>query len=185
MKKNILRAVFIIFAVILLLYLAAPAPSSIQDFPALPNSIKSKLEGDTIQVPNVAGYFSNNFRDFAAKYYKNIYDQKTGLPFPSIRLNHPPEFAYTAIKDQTQSTYLEEYVYPLRGSLFINGLEPFYEDGTKRYLGAIPFELPEGNFQTKVTLKYYPSSLVSRLVLWIGILTSILALLKVGKTVLK
>lgn len=179
------RAVFIIFAFLLLLYIVAPGPGSINDFPALPNSVKSTLEGDTIQVPNVAGYFSNNFRDFTTQYYKTIYDQKTGLPFPSIRLNHPPEFAYSAIKDQTHSTYLEEFVYPLRNSLFVNGLEPFFEDGSKRYLGAIPFELEEGNFQTKVTLRYYPSSLLARIILWVGIITSILVLLKVGRLVLK
>lgn len=171
------KIIFILFSFILLVYLCLPGPASINDFPPLPNSVKSKLAGDTVQVPNVAGYFSNNYRNFATTYYKNAYKNKTVFPFPPFRLNHPPEFAYTAIKDQTHSTYLEEYYYPLRGSLFINGLEPFNEDGTAKYNGSTQFKLDDGQlFDTKVTIRFYPSSLWERLVVWLGIDLSIIFL---------
>ena len=39
------------------------------------------------------------------------------------RLNYPPEDAQTLIRDQTQATFLEEIVHPMRESLFIAGNE--------------------------------------------------------------
>ena len=88
-----------------------------------------------------------------------------------MRLNYPPESAFTYIKDQTHATYLEEYVYPLRDSLFVAGLEPF-EDGKPRYQAASLFGWKGVDYQTKVTLRYYPSTLVARLMVWAGIVVS-------------
>ena len=178
------RIIFIIFALFLLVYMILPGPSSINNFPALPNSVKSTLEGDTIQVPNVAGYFSNNYRDFVTNYYKQSYKNLTWLPFPPVILNYPPEFAYTAIKDQTQSTYLEEYVYPLRDSVFVNGFEPYDQDGNPRYEGAIKFDIGPILYDTKATLRYYPSPIYIRILIWIGILISIFSLWTVGKRII-
>lgn len=159
-------------------------PTKISDFRPLPNSIKSQLSGDTWQVPNVVGYFSNNERDFAINYYKDQYDKLTNLPFRSLRLNYPPEFAYTAIKDQTESTYLEEFVYPLRDSFFVNGFEPFYHDGRPKFRGATKFEAEGLSLNTKVTLRFYPSPLWVKIVTWLGITLSTLLLFKMSKRVL-
>lgn len=179
-----MRILFIIFSILLLVYLLIPGPSSITDFPPLPNSAKSSLEGDTIQVPNVAGYFSDNNRDLATHFYRNEYQKRTWFPFLPLRLNHPPEYAYTAIKVETHSTYLEEFYYPLRDSLFVNGMEPLFPDGTPKYTGAIKFDNEGRISDTKVTLRYYPSSILTRIVVWLGICLSIILLWKVGRRII-
>jgi hypothetical protein len=183
MIKKITFVIYLLISLTLLVYLILPGPTAITDFSALPGSIKSSLEGDTIQVPNVAAYFSDNFRHIAVNYYKNEYKSKTLFPFPPLRLNHPPEDAYTAIKDQTESTYLEEYTYPLRDSLYINGLEPLNEDGTPRYNGASKIKIDGGEYSTKVIIRYYPSKLLSRVILWIGINFAIVAVYMMGRKI--
>lgn len=162
-----------------------PGPTKISDFKALPDSAKSTLEGDTIQIPNVSAYFSNNFRDFVTDFYLNNYWKNTFLPFPPIRINHPPEFSWNVIKKHTDSTYLEEFVYPLRGSLYVNGFEPFYEDGTEKYWGATKFQEESNIWLTKTTLRYYPSNFFVRLLVWFGITVSVLMLYRLGKRILK
>lgn len=170
---------------LLLIYLVLPGPQTINDFPSLPNSAKSTLSGDTWQVPNVVGYFSNNYRDFATSFYRESFWKKTWFPFPPIRINYPPEYAYTAIKDQTQSTYLEEYVYPLKSSLYVNGFEPFTKDGQPRFWGAIKFNDGSDSYYTKVTLRYYYSSLWVRFVTWFGITLGILLIWKMGRRIVR
>lgn len=161
-----------------------PGPSSILDFPAVPGSIKSTLEGDTIQVPNVAGYFSNLYRQEVNNLYLRSYQKQTWFPFPPLRLNYPPENAFRYIKDQTESTYLEEFTYPLRDSLFVNGIEPFEIDGTKRYPGAIKFEFGGEKMETKTTLRYYPSAILARMIVWAGITASIYLLFVMGRRII-
>lgn len=172
------------FSATLLIYLFLPGPTSINDFPALPDSYKSTDAGDTWQIPNTVGYFSNNYRDFVIPFYMKEYSNMSWFPISPVRLNYPPEFAFTAIKVETASTYLEELVYPLKGSLFINGLEPFEQDRiTPRYDGAHKFELPGGQRDTKVTMRFYPSPLYVRFIIWIGINISCITLWKLGKKV--
>ncbi len=162
--------------------MVAPGPSSINDFKALPNAEKSTLSGDTVEVPNIVGFFSNNYRDFVVDFYVENYQQEALFPFSPIRLNYPPEFAFTAIKDQTHSTFLEEVTYPLRDSLFINGLEPFYEDGKPKYEGASRFM--EDRYGTKTTLRFYPTPFWVRIATWVGITLSLFFLLKLGRKIL-
>ena len=89
-----------------------PEPNRISDFKPLPNSAKSTLEGDTIQIPNVSAYFSNQFRQFVVPFYLKDYQQNSHFPFPPLKLNHPPEDSWVVIKKPTDTTYLEELVYP-------------------------------------------------------------------------
>lgn len=178
------RIIFSTFSVILFIYLILPGPDNITDFPPLPDSFKSKLSGDTVQIPNVSAYFSDNYRDFVIPFYTDSFASKTVFPFSPLVLNYPPEFAFTAIKDQTHSTYLQEIVYPLRDSIFINGWEPLERDGTKRYWGADKFGVEGKEYFTKVTLRYYPSSLLVRVLVWLGIISSVYFLAKVGRGIL-
>lgn len=164
-----LKIVYIVSSLVFLVYLSWPQPDSIGNFKDLPGSTRSTLEGDTVQVPNVKAFFSNNFRQYATNFYMKDFQDLFSLPFTPIRLNYPPEFAFTAIKDQTQSTYLEEFVYPLKGSLYVNGLEPLTENGKPKYQGAIKFEIGKDRYFTKVTLRYYPSPLWARVGVWLGI----------------
>lgn len=179
-----MKKIFIIFSVLLLVYLVLPGPSSVTNFPALPDSTKSTLSGDTWQVPNVSAYFSNNDREFATAYYKDIYKKQTMSFLPPIRLNYPPEFAYTTIKDQTESTYLEEFIYPLRNSIYINGMEPFEVDGQPKYFGATKFHTAAGFFETKVTLRFYPSPIWARIITWVGINLSVILIWKLGRKII-
>lgn len=177
---------FWVFSILLLIYLILPGPGDINNFAALSNSYKSWLSGDTVQIPNVVAYFSNNFRKYVTNFYYWEYRKNTYFPLPPIRLNYPPEYAFNAIKTNTDSTYLEEFVYPLRDSLFVNGFEPFLENGKPRYSGAVKFFLPNKEWvATKVTLRYYPSTILSRIILWIGINLAVLFIINLTKEVLK
>lgn len=161
-----------------------PGPGKISDFKPLPSSDKSKLAGDTVQIPNVAGYFSNNFREFVAPFYSKVYQDLTRSPMPPLRLNYPPEFSWTAIKKHTDSTYLEELVYPLRDSLYVNGYEPFYSDGSPKFWGSTKFEVENRAWFTKTTIRFYPSTFVVRFFVWLGISFSVLMLYKLGKKII-
>lgn len=179
-----MRKIFIIFSVLLLIYMVWPGPSKISDFKPLPSSDKSTLEGDTIQIPNVSAYFSDNYRKFVVDYYQNNYQQDSFFPFPPLRLNHPPEYSWNAIKRHTDSTYLEELVYPLRDSLYVNGFEPFYEDGTPKFWGSTKLNEGKDLWYTKTTLRFYPSKTLIRILVWLGITSSIYLLFKMGKGIL-
>lgn len=182
--KFLSKFIFGLLSLLLLLYMIVPGATSISDFGALPDSSKSTLSGDTVQVPNLTAYYSNHFREFVTSYYFNSFSETLRLPFSPIKLNYPPEFAYTAIKDQTQSTYLEEYLYPLRDSLFVNGMEPFLEDGTQRFWGADKFDSEGEEYLTKTTIRYYPSGLGIRFVVWFGIVVSSYLIITLGRKVL-
>lgn len=172
---KVLKAIYFIFVSALFLYMIWPfSPRGISDFSPLPQSAKSTLSGDTTEVANVSAYFSNHYRKFVTDYYRFIYQSQTKLFLAPIRLNYPPEEAYQYIKDQTHSTYLEEYVYPLRDSLFINGLEPFDEiSKNERYSGATRFMENGQLWETKTTLRFYPSTLVIKFLVWIFIAVSL------------
>ena len=183
---RIFKAISVLISLLLLFYLIWPyQPGNIEDFSSLPASYRSKLSGDTVQVPNLKAYFSNSYRDFVIPYYLGEYMRFSRFPFKPLKLNHPPEYAFQAIKDQTQSTYLEELTYPLRSSLFINGLEPFDQNTKKpRYPAAGYFEEEGVNYETKVTIRYYPSGVGVRFIVWLGINISAVALYKLGRRIL-
>lgn len=168
-----IKKIFLFFSILLFIYMMWPGPSAIANFSALPNSEESTLSGDTWQIPNVVGYFSNNYRNFSIPFYSVNYQKLSHSVFPPIRINHPPEFAFTAIKKHTESTYLEELVYPLRSSLYVNGFEPFYQDGDPKFWGATKFVPTKIPWETKVTLRFYPSPVWVRLLVWLGIVLSV------------
>lgn len=178
------RVVFFILSFLLLVYLILPGPSSIDSFSGLPGSLKSIEPGDTVQVPQVAAYYSTLYRLDVMSFYLSQFKDLIAVPLPPLRLNFPPEYAYTAIKDQTRSTYLEEIVYPLRDSLFINGFEPFYQNGQPKYPGATDIVVDDVFFHSKATLRYYGSPVWIRIVVWVGINFSFVLLWKVSRKIL-
>lgn len=161
-----------------------PGPSRIDQFSPLSDSVKSTLSGDTVQIPNVSAYFSDNFREFVVPFYLKSYWRFTRLPFPPLRLNHPPEYSWLVIKKHTDSTYLEELVYPLRSSLYVNGLEPFTSSGEPRWWGSTKFEVEGKSLYTKTTLRFYPSPFWARFLVWVGITLSILLLYKMSRKII-
>lgn len=180
MKKK----VFIIFSGLLLIYMLWPGPGKISDFTPLLSSDKSDLPGDTVQVPNVAGYFSDNYREFVMQFFLTDYQKKSRFPFPPIRLNRPPEYSWKVIKKHTDNTYLEELVYPLRDSLYIAGLEPFYSDGQPKFWGSSKLDFLGHTWYTKTTLRFFPSRTTVRILVWVGIITSLYLLFRLGRKIL-
>ena len=174
-----LRIIYIAFSILLLIYLLLPAPTKVDEFSALPDSLKSDEPGDTIQQPNIAAYFSNFYREDVIPIYIADFKDKFkffGIRVPFVRLNHPPEYASVVVRPVVQSYYLEEFVHPLRESLFVSGWEPYDGFGKPRFKYSHPINVEGRHLETKVTLRYYPSSVWVRLITWVGIVLSIPAL---------
>ncbi len=146
-------------------------PQSINDFADLPNSSKSTEEGDTVQVPNVAAYYSDQRRVAVTQFYKQQFETLSifGIKIPALRINRRVEEADQIIRDQIVSTYFEEYYYPLRSSFYVNGLEPVRDDGTLFFPAPVQLFHQGRDYTTKTTVRYYPSGLLVRLIVYIGI----------------
>ncbi len=171
MIKRITVGFFLIIFLLGLVYVAWPMPQSINDFADLPNSSKSTEEGDTVQVPNVAAYFSDQRRIVVTRFYKQQFENLNifGIKIPALTINRRVEEADQIIRDQIVSTYFEEYYYPLRSSFYVNGLEPVRDDGTLFFPAPVQLFHQGRDYTTKTTVRYYPSSLLVRLVVYIGI----------------
>ncbi len=162
MKKIIL----VILNAIFLIYLLAPTPTLTD----LPNTVRSNLPGDTVQLKNVSGYFGNLSRTEVINFYKANYNG----PF-RIQINHPPEKAKEIIVDTIQSYYLEEFVLPFKESIFINGYEwqnDVFTKPEKRIANKMIYDGIE--YQTKVTIKKIPTSIAQRLLALMVVEISIL-----------
>ncbi len=184
MTKVFTKIIFVVLSVFLLVYMLLPGPTSINNFSLLPNSFRSQDPGDTYQIEDVFAFYSNNYRDFVTKFYRKDYQEKTKFSFLPIRLNYPPEMAFTYIKDQTVSTYLEEYVYPLRDSVFVNGFEPVLANGKSRFPGGAQYGVNNNHYNTKVVVRFYPSAIWVRVLVWLGINIAVIGLLKMYRRVL-
>lgn len=185
MNKKLRKGLLALF-ILGLVYILLPGPSSIDDFLPLPNSTKSDLDGDTWQNPNIAAYFSDFRRDFITKFYNDNFSSKYlfGGIIPPVSLNHPPEAANQYIRDQQESYFLEEYTYPLRESIFVNGYDPLGVNTMNGRAEEVDFvgnhywfkEIP---YNTKTTLRYYSSPVVVRVFVYLGIWLSAIALCKI------
>ena len=114
MVKKIFISILVIFNLFAVIYLISSTPT----LPDLPNSVKSDLPGDTVQISNVSAYFTNMTRTEVINFYKAYY---SGLF--RINLNHPPERSKQIFVNTMQSYYLEEFVLPFKESLYVNGFE--------------------------------------------------------------
>lgn len=179
MKKITLIIVFLLG----LAYLFWPGPSDISDFPPLPNSLKSDEPGDTTQVKNITAYFSQHDRAAITNFYKNWFQTSSFGFLPPISLNHPPEESHQFVRDQQTSTFLEEYVYPLRGSIFVNGYEPVIENSIhnrpSNFFGNM-IHINGNYYVSKTTLRFYPVPILFRLIVYAGIWISILGIYKLS-----
>lgn len=182
------RLIIAIFFFLGLIYLFWPGPDTISDFPPIPDSLKSDEPGDTIQNPNIAAYFSQYDRAAITSFYRSWFQNANFIFIPPVKLNHPPEEAHQFVRDQQTSTFLEEYVFPLRGSIFVNGYEPKIENeihnresnffgNTLQVKGSGPY------YASKTTLRYHPVPLKWRFIIYIGIWLSILGIYKLIKKI--
>lgn len=180
------RMVILIIFFLGLVYLLWPSPSSVEDFPAIPDSLRSDEPGDTVQVPNITAYFSQYDRNRITNFYKDYFTKANFFIIPPISLNHPPEEAYQYVRDQQISTFLEEYVFPLRGSIFVNGYEPVVENQIRNmpsnFFGNM-IHIKGNYYASKTTLRYHPVPVLWRVVVYIGIWVSVLGIYKLGKKI--
>ena len=151
---KIVKIISLVLLILFLFYLVLPSP----DFPGkLPNSVQS-FEPADIETPLRRSYYTDYSRQEVMNYYFQEFNNSKilNLPFPTYKLNYPPEEAQTIIRDQARSTYLEEIVHPFRESIFVNGFEP------KQAKDSIQID---GKFwNQKVTVRYYPSGVFLRLI---------------------
>lgn len=167
-----IKILFFIISFFLLIYLLLPGPNSVNQFPPLPNSVKSTEPGDSDQNPNTAAYFSDLYRQNVIPFYKEAFSKNFvyfNIKMPYLRLNHPPQYASEVIRPYQQSYYLEEFVHPLRESLYVNGWEPYDEAGKARFKYSHGIVIDQVAFKTKTTIKYYDSPIWVRVLVWMGI----------------
>lgn len=185
MGKIIQILITLIFFILGLGYVLAPAPDNIEDIPGLPNSFKSDEPGDTYQNPNIAAYYSDHWREYVTRYYKSEFEKLNnfGIKLPAIGLNHPPEEAFQFVKDQAKTTFLEQYIFPLRGSLFVNGYEPISRNGKRFNAESVPIEVNNIIYNSKTTLRFYPVPLHIRIIFYFLIWIVITAIYLLSKRI--
>lgn len=142
MIKKTALALFLVSSIY---YLLLPTPGFP---PPPPGSYISQEPADTESVYRKA-FYTNFSRDQLIDYYTGLFDQ------PFIRLNHPPEFSFEYIRDQTKSSWLEELVHIGKDSLYINGFYPTKPTEQINLNGV--------HYEAKITLRYIPSSPIPRL----------------------
>lgn len=150
--KNVFNIFFGIVAFFFIFYLYQP----LNNFPkSLPNAVQSEEEGDNEDI-NRRAYFTDFTREEVIEFYKKDFSVSF-FNFEPLRLNYPPEDSQTLIRDQTRSTFLEELVYPMRESIFINGFEPKDPKDEIWYKGI--------HYRQKIIIRYVPSLFIPRLVI--------------------
>ncbi len=143
----------LIFNIIAIFYLAYPLPV-VED---LYNSVRSKEPGDTTQLTNVSGFYTNMTRTEVMNFYKARFTS----PF-LIRINHPPEKSREIYKDTMQSYYLEEFIIPFKQSLYVNGFEwenDVFTKPEKRIANKLLYENKE--YKAKITTRTFTAPLAS------------------------
>lgn len=146
-------------------YLALPTPP----LPDLRDSGRSDEAGDTWQNPDQKGFYSNlNRQEVISDIQSKTKISLLGYTIPSYRLNYPPEEAGKLVRDQLRSNYLEEIVYPMRNSTYVNGWEPKKaprnansspDRFSELFLHGVPYD-------DKITLRPVDSALWARLFIW-------------------
>ena len=168
MFKKILTSFFIFFCLAGIFYLALPNYGF--PFPP-PDAIQSQEPAD-LETPVRRAYFTNFSREEVLVWYGkqlnsfSIFDIK--ILIPAILLNYPPEYAQTIIRDQTSSSFLQEYAHPLRESIYINGFAPRIENN-------IPaFTIDNETRELKIIVKYVSSSIILRELIFVASIIMIL-----------
>lgn len=183
---KIILSILFIFG---LIYVLVPEPGSISDYPPMPNSLKSDEPGDTYQVRNIAAYFSDFDRVFITDFYRNSYRGAFlfGVLFPPVTINHPPQYALSSIRDQLFSvTFVEEFVYPLRGSVIVAGYEPAVDNDRLKASSDYYSDRIHINgvyYVSKTTLRAFPTSWYVRLLVYLGIWVVLFGISKILRKV--
>lgn len=174
-----------------LIYIIIPEPAGINDFSGPADFLKSDEPGDTVQVPNVAAYFSQFDRSAATSFYRKTYQEKfpfMGKFIPPLSLNHPPQNARVNFNTEAYFTFLEEYVYPLRGSLMVAGYEPYIDNeirGKTHNFISDHIHINGSYFVSKTKLRYFPAHPIVKTLVYVGIWLSLMSIWSLWKKVAK
>lgn len=163
------RILFAFVGLTLLVYLVIPSPH----FPKPPyDAVQSTELGDIEATSIKRAYFTNYSREEVLAHYqrKLLFLPWVHVPIPTYRLNYPPEDAFLLIRAHTRSTFLEEIVHPLRSFLFVNGFEPKDPKDEVWYRGI--------HYRQKITIKYKPSSPLTRLPIFVLSVLMLVVILK-------
>lgn len=161
LKRIIIGIIFVLGVV----YLCLPTPAT----PDLSIADRSDEPGDTWQHPEQKGFYTNMTRaQVLGEMQSKFVIKLNGFNLPSYRLNYRPEESYEFVRDQVPSNYLEEIVYPMRDSLFVNGWEPknapINRNIEPKLIPGILYK--ENYYLSKVTIRPQTSSVVARLLIW-------------------
>ena len=150
------------------IYLLQPS----KPLPFLSEGGVSDEPGDTYQNPTQRGFYTNLKRsqvlsEVQAKLKLSIFN----LSLPNYRLNFRPEEAGELVRDQIKSNYLEEIIYPLHSSVFVNGWEPKNAPANTNKPGkeVTDLSLHGVPYNAKVTLKPIDSQPLARIFIWTAI----------------
>lgn len=128
-------------------YLLLPSPV----FPEPPpGALRSSEPGDMESVYRRA-YYTNLSRSEVLSHYSAQFSAY----LPQLLLNYPPEEAFTLVRDQTKSSWLQELVHPGRESLYVNGFYPTKPTEQININGI--------HYVNKITVRYIPSHPVGRI----------------------
>ena len=128
------------------IYLILPIP----DFPPPPpGSLQSLEPADTESI-----YRKSYFTNMSRPEIMAMYDKSYSSPV-QYRMDLPPESAYTVIRDQTRSSYLEEIIHPFRDSLYINVFVPIKPTEQINRNGI--------HYLNKITVRQIPSRPMTRI----------------------
>ncbi len=160
---------YLLAGILLSLYLLLPGPK----LPplGLPEGLKSVEPGDTVQLTRVSAYYTQKSREEVVSFYSDYFSHSSFLSLPlfTYRLNHPPEYAREVWIDTKQSYYLEEIVRPFAGSLFVNGFEWEKDVFTPEAARVQNIMLVGGEtWASKVSLRWFPSHFLTRLIIFWG-----------------
>ena len=158
-----------------LFYVISPGPAKIENFPPISDSLKSGESGDTTEYPNVAAFYSELNRRQITDYFRDVYRRQFlfGWISPPVNLNYSPQDTSKYIRNYyISTTFLEEYVYPLHGSVFVNGYEPYVENeilGIPH--GPLGDRMGVGTkfFASKATIRLYQNYWYQRVIVYFGI----------------
>ncbi|HEY5601306.1 MAG TPA: hypothetical protein VIK81_04455 [Patescibacteria group bacterium] len=167
--RKFLTPVLIIVYLLAVFYLLLPTPK----ISGLPNSFQSIEPGDTVEIPGVSAYYTDILRDDVLNYYKKQIKTTPflNLPLPFVLLNHPIQYGRLGgyFSDQLKTTYIQEYVHPLRGQLLINGFGAKDSFALKAIQTPATFDyffINNQKWESKVTIKYVDSNPIVRVVIF-------------------
>lgn len=168
MFNKILKILFVIICIVGVGYLVLPNFS----FPVPPpDSIQSQEPAD-LESPLRRGYFTNFSRAEALTWYEKQFNHSdfNGIRLPTLLLNYPPEYAQTLIRDQTSSTFLQEFVHPFRESMYVNGFEP-------QSLNSRPiFSVDGRSWKLKIIIRLVPTNIWIREIIFAASMVMIVIL---------